>query len=255
MDVKEYIVPVVEALKVCCGFAPRQDIIECLIEGGAVGENIDEEVLSRTLKVLTTLGFVSLADDKYTLESDMEVADINPGRLLEEAGVRMVEAKEFYSEEEAAELKKVLLDKLKKMNPYDFERLVAKLLVALGFVSVKQQGGSGDGGRDVTAKYLINGVITHDVIVQCKRYENKVSSPDMQKFNGTLSGRNAMGLFVTTSDFSAEAKKEAERPGTASIQLIDGPKLVQLMIDTGVGIRKKTQTVYSIDYDVLIENK
>jgi len=66
---------------------------------------------------------------------------------------------------------------------------------------------SGDGG--------IDGIIFEDalgldaVYIQAKRYapENKVSRPAIQQFVGSLSGVGATkGVFVTTSDFSSEAR-------------------------------------------------
>jgi len=47
------------------------------------------------------------------------------------------------------------------------------------------------------------------VYIQAKRYapEIKVSRPAIQQFIGSLTGEGASkGVFVTTSDFSAEAK-------------------------------------------------
>ena len=52
------------------------------------------------------------------------------------------------------------------------------------------------------------------VYVQAKRYkeDSKIGSPDLQKFCGALSGKQASkGIFFTTSDFSREAIEDDER--------------------------------------------
>lgn len=75
--------------------------------------------------------------------------------------------------------------------------------------------GGGDAARGMTTKASgdggIDGIIHEDalgldaVYVQAMRYapDNKVGSPDLMKFIGSLTGEGATkGVFVTTSDFS-----------------------------------------------------
>ena len=109
---------------------------------------------------------------------------------------------------------------------------------------------SGDGG--------IDGLIHEDalgldaVYIQAKKYapENKVSRPAIQQFVGSLNGEGATkGVFVTTSDFSVEARlflgKVQHR-----IVLINGQELARQMIRYGVGVRDRTTyVVRSVDED------
>ena len=65
-------------------------------------------------------------------------------------------------------------------------------------------------------------------IVQCKyRSRSVVGSPELQRFLGTVHHTGShKGFFVTTSTFSLSAERfVAEHP----IELIDGPRLVQLV--------------------------
>jgi len=58
------------------------------------------------------------------------------------------------------------------------------------------------------------------VYIQAKRYapEIKVSRPAIQQFIGSLTGEGASkGVFVTTSDFSAEAKGYRKHPARAAV--------------------------------------
>ena len=138
-------------------------------------------------------------------------------------------------------------------SPTFFEYAVVKLLVAMGYggaggaANVTKQ--SGDGG--------IDGVIDQDalglsrVYIQAKRYalDSPVGRPDLQAFVGALSGKADSGVFITTARFSAGAEAYA-REIPARLILIDGARLVRLMIRYGVGVQvKDTYRVVEIDED------
>ena len=56
------------------------------------------------------------------------------------------------------------------------------------------------------------------------------------RFPWAMSGRTDKGIILTTGTFTAEAKKEASRDGAASIELIDGDRLVRLLETFEVGL-------------------
>lgn len=57
------------------------------------------------------------------------------------------------------------------------------------------------------------------------------------------------GVFITTSRFSAGAATEAERIN-ARIELIDGRRLAELLVQYGVGVQaEETVTLYRVDED------
>lgn len=132
-----------------------------------------------------------------------------------------------------------LLDRMRSMPPALFERLVLKLLLAMGYGGFREDAGqavgrSGDEG--------IDGFIDEDklgldrVYLQAKRWEDTVGRPDVQAFSGSLDGQRARkGVFITTSRFSAEALEYVGRI-EKRIVLIDGEKLAGLMIEHGVGV-------------------
>lgn len=68
--------------------------------------------------------------------------------------------------------------------------------------------------------------------VQVKRWKTKnhVQAPVVQQVRGSL-GTHEQGLIITTSDFSAGAKREAERPNAVPVALMDGDKLVELLAE------------------------
>ncbi|MGR3502701.1 restriction endonuclease [Pseudaestuariivita sp.] len=161
--------------------------------------------------------------------------------------------------QQVSQLDRVLQDELLTavlaLSPLRFEQLIVDLLLKMGFgggdaSSGLRIGRSGDGG--------IDGIINEDalgldaVYVQAKRYDpsNKVGRPDIQRFVGSLTGESATkGVFVTTSDYSREARNYISRV-QQRIVLINGNRLAQLMAQHEVGVRaRKTYVLKSVDDD------
>lgn len=131
-----------------------------------------------------------------------------------------------------AALKRELLEEIGKMPPEFFERLVMRLLEKMGYGSGQVTPLSKDGGVDAVLQQ--NSLGLDEVLVQAKRWQGKVGRPDIQKFIGTLEGRK--GVFVTTSAFTPDAEKYAKESKIATISLIDGNRLTDLMIKHKVGV-------------------
>lgn len=149
-----------------------------------------------------------------------------------------------------------LLKNLLKMDPKVFENLVGHLLEKMNYQNVKVVGKPGDGGVDVTAEIEL-GITSVREVVQAKRHRNTVPRKDLDALRGSLYRFNAVqGTIVTTSRFTKGAKKAAFAEGVAPITLIDRGKLVDLLIEHGIGIRKRAIEVLSFDPDGLsqIEN-
>jgi len=137
-----------------------------------------------------------------------------------------------------ASLGETLLAKIKDSSPKFFEMLVLDLLVRMGYGgsladAATMLGKSGDQGVD--------GVIKEDklgldmVYVQAKRWDQQVGGAEVQAFAGSLEGHHAQkGVFITTSTFSPAARAYVEKI-QKRIVLIDGQRLVELMIEYNVG--------------------
>lgn len=139
------------------------------------------------------------------------------------------------------------------LHPTRFERLIIDLLNAMGYgagelAKSMLTKASGDGG--------IDGIIHEDalgldaVYIQAKRYApgSNVGRPAIQQFVGSLTGEGATkGVFVTTSDFSAEARAYLGKV-QHRIVLINGTELARLMIRHGVGVRPRpAYTINDVD--------
>lgn len=151
------------------------------------------------------------------------------------------------------EVKSELLEKLKEIDPYYFEKVILILLKKMGYGDFVETTKSNDGG--------IDGVINEDklglekIYTQAKRYSNnKVRETDIRNFIGAMSGDTSKGVFITTSTFDDSAIKKA-REAHHSIILIDGAKLVDLMHQYNVGIQVKTvYEVKELDNDFFEED-
>ncbi len=147
-----------------------------------------------------------------------------------------------------AQVKNELLEKLKGIDPYYFEKVILILLKKMGYGDFLETSKSGDGG--------IDGIINEDklgldkIYIQAKRYEdNKVREKDIRNFIGAMSGDTTKGVFVTTSDFDKGAIQKAH-DAHHTIILIDGNKLVDLMHQYNVGVQiKATYDVKMLDDD------
>ena len=155
------------------------------------------------------------------------------------------------------EVKSELLDQLSSVSPDFFEKLVVELLVKMGYGGDLKDAGmaigkSGDEG--------IDGVIKEDklgldnIYIQAKRWQNSVGRPVIQSFVGALQGKKARrGILITTSSFTYGAIEYANMIET-KVVLIDGEKLVELMVDYGLGVStRNTYEVKEIDQDYFIE--
>ncbi len=151
-----------------------------------------------------------------------------------------------------------LLDTIKQGPPAFFEQLVVDVMLAMGYGGSREEAGratqlSADGG--------IDGIISEDrlgldnIYLQAKRWEGTVGRPDIQKFAGALQGMKAKkGVFITTSDYSTEAKAFASNLDSSMV-LINGDQLAELMIEFGVGVTtKETYIVKAIDTDYFLDD-
>ena len=143
-----------------------------------------------------------------------------------------------------------LLENLRQVSPARFEVIVLDVLHRLGYGGhrddLQRVGGSGDGG--------IDGIISLDklglekVYVQAKRWQNTVGRPELQAFYGALAGQKARrGVFITTSGFTSQARDFAG--AVEGMVLVDGQRLVNLMIENEVGVTSRILRMPKMDMD------
>lgn len=147
------------------------------------------------------------------------------------------------------ELQEALLQSILEKDPAFFEQLVVDLLVKMGYGQGRQTKISHDGGVD--------GIIATDALgfdpiyVQAKRYApgNTVGRPELQGFAGAL-GSITRGVFITTSSFAKGAVEWAAHYPHATLVLIDGRRLTELMVEYDLGVStEQTYRIKRIDGD------
>ena len=187
--------------------------------------------------------------DEPIIDDQVESTLQTPDEMIEE-GYRRIKL----------ELSKVLLKTVEEISPYKFEEIVVDLLIKMGY------GGSDFENGEVTQKSGdegIDGIIKEDklgldkIYVQAKRWkkESRIGRPEIQKFVGALDGQRAKkGIFITTAFFTKEAIEYANNTNNATIVLIDGEKLTNLMIEYEAGVTiKEVIKIGKIDLDYFIE--
>ena len=154
----------------------------------------------------------------------------------------------FEIEQHNRRVRQKLHANLLKMDPGEFEDLVGRLLAELGFEGIEVTRRSGDGGIDVRGRLVVGDVIATQMAVQVKRWKikNHVQAPVVQQVRGSL-GTHEQGLIITTSDFSPGAKREAERPNAVPVALMNGDKLVELLGEYQVGIRRQAHDLFELE--------
>ena len=149
--------------------------------------------------------------------------------------------------EEQQDLHQELLSRILELPSDKFEKLVGKFLEAKGFSRVQITGGSGDGGIDGHCEIQF---MRLKVAFQAKRYgqDNTIGSAAIRNFKVGVVGRYDRGIFITTSNFTAGAKEEAEEPGLTTI-LLDGASLVREMMEMGLGVTRVPVVEVDLDED------
>ncbi len=166
-------------------------------------------------------------DTKKTSISTDKEADISPADGLSDKSVNP----------DDEDWKNTLLEILKGMEGYAFERLCKRLLRESGFIEVTNSKKGADGGIDGTGILRVN-LVSFKICFQCKCWtDNSVRAKEIRDFRGALDMGIDKGLFITTNSFTKPAKDEAETAGKMIIDLIDGERLCDLLKENNLGVQ------------------
>ena len=189
------------------------------------------------VKYLIATGYIH-TDDNHVLElsekgRNVDLANFNATRdvrpLVEKQFKRSRKQKEIQEdvEEETSAInvedswRQQLLEALTRMSSKKFELFCRGLL--------KRMGIDVDGGLDGFGYVRSDDYRTTRVALQAKRWQGKVSAPEIDKFRGAMDKYNAeFGIFITNSEFTRDAIKTA-RQGTRIITLINGDEICNLV--------------------------
>ncbi|MBL8900964.1 MAG: restriction endonuclease [Planctomycetes bacterium] len=161
---------------------------------------------------LRNLAFMDLEDEVESL-----AAEIDRLHRREE---------ERFNREWAAYLRRCAnLESLRSMDPFDFEALICRLYVSMGF-DAQCTKKSGDKGIDVHASRG-----GRRLAIQCKRYgySSVVSGEEVQRLYGAMRQAGSdSAILVTTGRFSPAAVESARSLG---VEIVDGESLVKMVME------------------------
>jgi restriction system protein len=119
---------------------------------------------------------------------------------------------------------------LRKMQPYDFQELVAALLRAMGYHIAWVAPPGKDGGTDIIALPDPLGTRPPRIKVQVKRQQDAVRVDVVRSFMAVL-GDEDVGLFVATGGFTKDAAEEARTQERRRVTLLDLEGLFDLWVE------------------------
>ena len=132
-----------------------------------------------------------------------------------------------YAKLEASKARERITDLLySTFDEYEFERLVAELLNAMGYKARGRFGPGTDGGVDIIATKDALGLDSERVLVQVKHQHATVGSDAVQRFEETLTGQ-ARGLFVSLGGFTANTYPHRH----PRVRLVDGEAFIDLLTE------------------------
>ena len=148
-------------------------------------------------------------------------------------------------------VRKNLRELLHETDAIAFEHLIKRLLEEMGYQNVDVTAQSGDGGVDVVGEIEL-GITSVREVVQVKCHRRPIQRSVLDALRGSLHRFRAVrGTIITTSRFARGAQLAAFENAVAPITLIDGDKLVDLLIEHGIGVRKRTVELLDLDADDL----
>lgn len=160
---------------------------------------------------------------------------------------------EEVSEKYTLAFKNNVLQKLHDLTPSQFEHFASFLLKAYGFQKIIVTGKTGDGGIDGHGQLKV-GMAILKAAFQCKRWDNSIGPKEVQAFRGAIQGQFEQGYFFTTSTFTKAAQNESIKLGAAPVILFGGTQIVDIMIERGIGIRRRPIEIYEDQLDTLFES-
>ncbi len=146
-----------------------------------------------------------------------------------------------------------VLRAINDLEPRSFELFCRNFIRLYGFHDVVVKNVGRDGGIDGHGK-LTMGLTSFNVAFQCKKWRHaNVGRPEVNQFRGDIQGKYEQGIFFTTARFTPEALQCGVQSGAVTIVLMDGPAIVDKMLERGFGVEKVTFELYNLDLDQAIQ--
>lgn len=217
---------------------------------GFQSESIAKDSLRRRLVNLTERELIQRSGMTYEVTSNgleyLAQMQNRVGPTVVITPSRLSELQRLAREQRLA-VREALSEYLHQMHPYDFEFLIKQLLEELGYQNVIVTTQSNDKGVDLVAEIEV-GITPVKEVIQAKRYTSNTQRRVLDELRGSLHRFEAnRGTIITTSNYSKGAKDAAFERGAAPIQLIDGERLIDLLIENNIGVRRSSIEILELD--------
>ncbi len=125
----------------------------------------------------------------------------------------------------------------------------------MNYQNVSVTSSTNDKGVDVKADIEM-GITSVREVVQVKRHKGNIQRPVLDALRGSLHRFDAVrGTIITTGDFSKGTAAAAVERGAAPITLINGEKLIDLLIEHKIGVRTKPIEILELDADAFAQSE
>jgi len=118
-------------------------------------------------------------------------------------------------------------ERINNLGTYDFEKLVAELLVGMGYYVPFVAPPGRDGGIDIVAYKDPLGTTIPRIRVQVKHRDQKFTVKEVRELEGLLRKEGDIGFVVSSSGFTSEVQREI-RSSSKHIETMDLDRLIQL---------------------------
>ncbi len=215
-------------------------------------ESTIKDTLRRRLDNLVNRELISRSNQNYSItENGLVYIGMNNG---EPETIPVEKSPDIYYlvKQQETSVRASLLEILSEMNPYHFEHLIKNLLESMNYQNVSVTSQSNDKGVDVIADIEF-GITSIREVVQVKRQKSNIQRTVLDALRGSLHRFSAVrGTIISTSNFTKGAENASIETGAAPITLINGSKLIDLLIQNEIGIKKKHISLMEIDENAFI---
>ncbi|MBU2552659.1 MAG: restriction endonuclease [Proteobacteria bacterium] len=208
-----------------------------------------KDTLRRRLLNLVERGLVSRDGNRYGITQAGLDYVIKSKMVSDDPRKKVMRAVKSFNDAQVEALR----ERLGHVPPVAFEHLVRDLLEAMGYEDVTVTKESGDKGVDVVATVQF-GITTITEVVQVKRHQGSIGRPILDQLRGALPLHRALrGTIISLGAFTKGCQDAALFPGAAPIGLIDGRRLLELLVEHKIGIVERPATLYEIDENYFAE--
>ena len=201
-----------------------------LVKAGAIKKEANKWYLTdfgRGLLKTSAAEMMRQLGERYKAwKRNRDAQKMTPPPEPEEEDQERIERQASY--EKAVEQARTAIEEhIDALDPYDFQQLVAELLIAMGYHVPFVAPEGPDGGVDIIAYKDPLGTQAPRIRVQVKHREQKVSVGEVQKLEGVLKKEGDIGLLVSSGGFSSDAIREI-RSSHRHIEAMDLDRLIKL---------------------------